>query len=262
MELSRKTGGGPAGALVVEVARYTGAARSHIRDEGLAATLKSAGRFIHTRATWPRIVAQRQGRTFTIGSATLAYELGRYNGAWLNERTVEVPLAKHVLSGVSPKAVLEVGNVLPRYGRSGHTIVDKYEAIDGVENEDILDYQPGTTFDAVVAVSTLEHVGFDEPVKNPVGPALALDAMRKLVSTDGFLLVTIPLGYNPDLDDSIAAGQFACARQFGLRRTSEDNEWVEDSLDALIGTKYGSPFPNANGLYVGLDGPAADAVRI
>jgi len=183
MELSRKTGGGPASALVVEVARYTAAARSHLRDEGLTASLKTVGRFIKTRAMRPGTVARRQGRSFTIGSATLAYELGRYNGAWLNERTVEVPLAKHVLSGLPPRTVLEVGNVLPRYGRTGHTVVDKYEAIEGgVENEDILDYQPDRTFDAVVAVSTLEHVGFDEPVKNTSGPALALDAMRKMVS--------------------------------------------------------------------------------
>lgn len=180
----------------------------------------------------------------------------------MNERTVEVPLAKHVLSGLSPRTVLEVGNVLPRYGRSGHTIVDKYEAIAGVLNEDILAFQPDRSFDAVVAVSTLEHVGFDEPVENPLGPVLALDAMRKLVSANGFLLVTVPLGYNPDLDDSIVTGQFACARQFGLRRTNADNEWVEEPLEGLIGTKYGSPFPNAIGLYIGLDGAAANSVRI
>lgn len=262
MELSRKTGGGPASALVVEVARYTGAARSHIRDEGLAATLKTAGQFIQSRVSRSRTVARRAGSTFTIGSATLAYELGRYNAAWLNERSVEVSLAKHVLSGISPKVVLEVGNVLPRYGRGGHTIVDKYEAIEGVQNEDILDYQPGRTFDAVVAVSTLEHVGFDEPVKNPLGPALALDAMRKLVSPNGFVFVTIPLGYNPGLDALIQSGQFTCARQFGLRRTNADNEWVEDSVDALVGMKYGRPFSSANAVFVGLDGPGAPSVRI
>lgn len=262
MELSRKAGGGPASALVVEVARYAGAARSHLRDEGLPATLRAAARLVRARATRPTTVARRQGRTFSIGAATLGYELGSYNNAWLNERSVEVSLAKHVLSGISPKDVLEVGNVLSRYGRSGHTIVDKYEDLDGVDNADILDYQPGRTFDAVVALSTLEHVGFDDPVKNPMGPAAALDALRKLVSPTGFVLVTVPLGYNPDLDDLLTSGQFACARQFGLRRRSADNDWVEDNVESIVGTSYGSPFTNANAVYVGVDGPGAQSVRI
>lgn len=245
MELSRKAGGGPAGALLVEVARYTGVVRSNIREEGVTCTVKKLGRFLQARALRPRTLAQRRGRTFSLGSATLPYELSRYNGAWLNERSVEISLAKHLLSGIAPDAVLEVGNVLARYGRSGHTIVAKYEDIEGVVNEDILDYQPGRNFDAVVAVSTLEHVGFDEAVKNPLGPALALDAMRSLLSPDGFVLTTVPLGYNPDLDDAIASGNFSCSRQFALRRTSAENDWVEDTVEAIwaLGTGDRSPLP-------------------
>lgn len=262
MELSRKVGGGPAGPLLVELARYTGVARSHLRDEGLTSTVKRLGRFLRARALRPRTVAQRRGRTFSVGAVTLPYELSRYNGAWLNERSVEISLARHLLSGLAPDAVLEVGNVLPHYDRSGHTVVDKYEAIEGVVNEDILEYQPGRTFDAVVAISTLEHVGFDEPNKNPLGPALALDAMRSHLSPGGFVLVTVPLGYNPGLDDSIATGRFSCSRQFSLRRTSKDNDWVQDSVEAALDADYGSPFPNANAVYIGLDGPGTAAVRL
>lgn len=262
MELSRKAGGGVASALMVEIARYGGVARSHLNEHGLSATMKTAGHFIQARARRSKTVAGRRGATFRVESATLSYELGRYNGAWLNERSVEIPLAKHLLSGISPDAILEVGNVLCHYDRSGHTVVDKYEAIEGVVNADILNYEPGRTFDAVIGVSTLEHVGFDEPQKNPLGPVLALDAMRSFLSDSGFVFVTVPMGHNPGLDASIASGRFSCSRQFSLRRTNAANDWVQDTVDAALGAQYGRPFPNANAVYVGLDGPGAASVRL
>lgn len=262
MELSRKVGGGRGSALTVEIARYADVFGGHLREDGLRATLGRTMRFLHERARRPKVVAQRRGRTFSVGTAVLPYELGRYNGAWLNERTVEIAVARHLLSGLDPESVLEVGNVLAHYGQVGHTVVDKYEAIEGVINEDILDFRPDRTYSAVVAISTLEHVGFDEPTKNEHAPTEALAAMRSLLSPSGFLLVTVPLGYNPGLDADIATGAFSCARQFSLRRVSAENEWVADTIEAAKGCAYGSPYNNANAVYVGIDGPGAASVRL
>lgn len=262
MELSRRAGGGRGSSLTVEIARYADVFGGHLREDGLRSTLGRTLRFFHERIRRPKVVARRKGRTFSVGTAVLPYELGRYNGAWLNERTVEIALAHHLLSGVDPETVLEVGNVLAHYGHTGHSVVDKYEAIEGVINDDVLDFHPGRTYDAVLAISTLEHVGFDEPTKIEHAATSALAAMRALVSPSGFLLVTVPLGYNPGLDSDIATGAFSCQRQFSLRRVSADNEWTADTVEAALGSTYGSPYNNANAVYVGIDGPGASSVRL
>lgn len=249
--------------LAAEMAGYAEVARFYLRREGLASTLKRLARFLAVRAARPRTIAERRGKTFTVGSATLPYELGRHNAAWLTERSVEIALAKHVLTGIAQGDVLEIGNVLAHFGRSGHTVVDKYDAKPNVVNEDILDYRPSRTFDAIVAVSTLEHVGFDEPeTPDPQAPTKALSALRDLLSPTGFLLVTVPFGYNAGLDASIAEGRFACERQFCLQRISADNDWREIDLPHALGARYGAPYADGNVLLVGLDGPGVSAARL
>lgn len=263
MGLWPKLDGSRRSALAAEVAGYVEVARFYLRREGLGSTLTRLGRFLKDRAARPQTIAQRRGQTFTVGSATLSYELGRYNGAWLTERSVEISLAKHVLHGIQPSDVLEVGNVLTHFGRSKHTVVDKYDKRPNVLNEDILDYRPGRTFDAIVAVSTIEHVGFDQPeTPDSEAPTKALAALRDLLSPTGFLLVTVPFGYNAGLDASIASGRFACERQFCLQRVSADNDWREIELAQALGAGYGAPYADGNVLFVGLDGPGVAAARL
>lgn len=167
------------------------------------------------------------------------------------------------LTGIAPHTVLEVGNVLGHFGSPGHTVVDKYDSGPGVLNQDILDYYPGRTFAAIVAVSTLEHVGFDRPeTPDPDAPAKALAALRRLLSPDGVLLVTVPIGYNAGLDASIAAGDFSCERQFCLQRVSVDNDWVQTDLQQALTSRYGAPYADGNAVFVGLDGAGSAAARL
>lgn len=76
--------------------------------------------------------------------------------------------------------------------------------------------------------------------------------MRHHLADDGVLLVTVPMGYNALLDAAIVDHRFSCPKEFSLRRTSIDDRWVQDDVQAVHGLPYGSRFRNANAVYVGL----------
>jgi hypothetical protein len=138
-------------------------------------------------------------RRFDHQNTKLSYAICRYNNTWLNERTIEIPIAKHLLKNSNKKDILEVGNVLQNYGFSKHTIVDKYEAGNQVINQDILDYKPKRTFKRIVTISTLEHIGQDEIPKDPKKVFQAIKHLQSLLSKDGEFYATIPNGYHQKL---------------------------------------------------------------
>lgn len=160
----------------------------------------------HVQAVLEHRQHQRRGpRTFTLDGVEHTQLVHPYNRTWRNERAVEVPIALAFLDR-HQGPVLELGNVLANYGRQGHVVVDRYEQTPEVLNEDIVDYQPAERFGAIVAVSTLEHVGWDEDPKDLGKIPRALLHLRHLLLPVGRLLVTCPLSYNPHLDALIASG--------------------------------------------------------
>lgn len=172
---------------------------------------------------------QTARRSFTFDGRTYPLFSHRYNRTWTNERAVEIPLARAFLTG----RVLEVGNVLSHYGHS-HTVVDKYEQAPGVLNVDVLDYHPDERFDRIVAVSTMEHVGWDEEPREPGKAGAAITHLRSLLAPDGRLLVTVPLGHNPPLDEQIRSGVLDPEREGFLRGIGR--EWSQLPRDeALVG---------------------------
>ena len=87
---------------------------------------------------------------------------------WRNERTVAVPIWNLVRRFEEQnKKILEVGNVLSYYFKVNHDILDKYEIMDGVINEDVVDFRPSKQYDLIVSIVTLEHVGWSESSKEP-----------------------------------------------------------------------------------------------
>src|SRR3989344_2958190 len=69
----------------------------------------------------------RPTKTFTFQGSKYNYFFHKYNVAWRNERTVEIPIIKRVVDRFKGKKILEVGNVLSHYFTVRHDIVDKYE---------------------------------------------------------------------------------------------------------------------------------------
>lgn len=199
-------------------------------------------------------------RSFTLDGSPLRYCVDTYNSTWHNERTVEVPVAVAHLEARGSGRTLEVGNVLSHYGftHPERVIVDKYEQAPGVLNIDVLDYDPGEVrFDLIVSVSTLEHVGFDEDVKEPDKPIRAVRHLRQLLAPGGVLLVTLPMGWNPHVDDFVRTSSFPFDQVRYLKRVSRLNRWRQTPAAELNGARYNVPFPAANVVVVGTaTGPA------
>lgn len=170
-----------------------------------------------------RVVPLR-GRQFSAGGTQLPYFVHHYNPTWRSERAVEIPLALEFRSRMRGRGA-EIGNVLAHYVETEHLRVDKYEQAAGVQNLDVLDFDPGP-LDWIIAISTLEHVGWDEEPRDPGKAVRALDHLRGLLVPSGRLFLTVPLGHNPGLDAAIRAGLEGRVRSLNLVR-GRGNTWTE-----------------------------------
>lgn len=189
---------------------------------------------------------------FYFGNHQLPYFHHPYNDTARNERAIEIPIAKHFYNQYNPKEILEVGNVLKHYFSLKHQVVDKYEHAPGVINKDIIAFKPKKKFGLILAVSTLEHVGWDEYPRDPEKVLTALNHLFTLLKKDGQLVFTVPLGYNHDLDTLLRASKIGLTQQFYFKRLTKSNRWQQQNTDILQGAKYNYPFPCANELMVGM----------
>ena len=198
--------------------------RRHPDEEALERALTKLGEGTLSRAT---LLAEltgtaEHGRVRLLDDAIAGALAARGRGKrlrhlsgppWLDERIVEIPW---VLSRLGSGAVLEVGHAFaePAYlsalVRSG---AERLAAVDLAEREvpglsafvgDVreLPFEPGT-FDQVLLLSTLEHVGADNTVyglaeARPGGAEDALAELRRVLRANGRLLVTVPAGEPAD----------------------------------------------------------------
>ena len=192
-------------------------------------------------------------RTFTLDGRELPYFVAGYNETWRNERSVELAVAFDWLARRGPGSVLEIGHVLGHYRPrgAGHVVVDLYEPAPDVLNVDALDYAPGRKFHSIVAVSTLEHVGFDEDDQDPDKSRRLVDHLATLLEPDGELLVTVPLGYNHALDEHLVAGRLGFDELAVLKRLTTLGAWEQADVADIPKFRYGFPFHRANAVAIG-----------
>lgn len=223
------------------------------RERGILYCLQHTAR---TTGYWTRLYLELcyysmfKSRTFRFQGETHRYFYHAYNATWRNERAVEVPIVWSIKQKAQGN-ILEVGNVLSHYFKVSHDIVDKYEKAVGVINEDVTGFRPNKRYNLIISISTLEHVGLDEEPRETGKIVSAVANLRTLLSEGGKILVTIPLGYNVELDRLVETGQIAFHRLFCLKRVSR-HEWKESDWNDVRGTKYGYPFPMANALVIGV----------
>jgi len=199
----------------------------------------------------------RSQRTFKFNDTEYKYFQHAYNTTWRTERAVELPIVFDFLNQFKGKRILEVGNVTSHYLDVKHTVVDKYEAGTNVNNIDIINYQTDNTFDLIVTVSTLEHVGWDEEPREPEKVFQAINKLKSLLAPAGLLVVTIPLGQNPVLDEYLRDGRVSFDEMYYLKRISKDNRWIQVEWKDIEGSKNNYPFRAANGLVIGITKNAA-----
>jgi len=192
-------------------------------------------------------------RYFKFDSQTYKYAARLYN----SERTIEVPIVMCEVDKCTKQSgsILEVGNVLNWHQPFKHTVVDKYEIANGVINEDIVTFNSDTKYDLIVMISTLEHVGYDEPILDNRKILTTLDKLRTLSKPGGKIVITVPLGYNKYLDDYIKQGYITADQMHLMHRISKNGRWCEvpfllcmESATPYI--TYNSPYPFANWVLV------------
>ena len=195
------------------------------------------------------LVAALPRRVVTVGGCRvpLHYEFRRWT--WRTERCVEIALGSRAVKSRRREDVLEVGNVLSFAGVAGQTVVDKYEEGPGVVNVDIVDFDPGRTYELVVSISTLEHVGRDEVPQDLDKASVALERVADLGAQ---LLVTIPVGVHPQLESAFLSGPFD--EIVLLVKTGRLARWEPRPVDARSHVRYGTPYACGNGILVGMRG--------
>ena len=192
-------------------------------------------------------------KKFSFNGEELNYFYHRYNNTWVNERVVETPIAMSFVKKYKGKRILEIGNVLNHYFHFPHDVVDKYEVALDVINEDVIDFKPQQKYDLIISVSTMEHVGWDETPRQPEKFLKTFENLFKnCLVFEGQIVVTLPIGYNAFFDELLKKEKISFFREYFLKRISRNNSWQEINREEALRIKYGSPFPNANAIIVGI----------
>jgi len=226
-------------------------------------------------------------RTFTFKGKELYYNRIRFNNP--TERAVEISVAFDFIANLTnPQKILEIGNVLSHYENSlsenigirTRRIVDKFEIDLGVENQDLMSLPSAEKYDAIVSISSVEHVGQgDDPsggygeqaqTRDLEAPLKAIAKIYDLLALDGKALITVPFGKLTDAEwyiqfskeyldvlwkkygipkDAIAANYLKLID----RETADDKHymlWKEVDVRELSESEYGWPLSQANSIAV------------
>lgn len=222
-----------AGELRIEPRRRQRIAAA-IRRDGVLPVAESLARWVGGYAA--SFVKEPAG-SFAYRGRTYPYHVSRNGRTWMTERGVELPIFAELVRGAEGRRVLEVGRTLNGYfdGLS-HTVVDKYDEHAEVARVDALDYRPAEPFDLIVAVSTVEHIGWDELPRDRDKALRAVEHLRSLLAPGGELVFDWPLGAHPGLDEAADSGVLPV--EGCLRRVGRTNRWVEASWAEVRGTPY------------------------
>jgi SAM-dependent methyltransferase len=226
-------------------------------------------------------------RTFVFNKQEFYYNRIRFNNP--TERAVEIPIAFNFLAALNkPASILEVGNVLSHYenhlserlGITSRRIVDKFEVEVGVDNEDLMNLPSDKKYDAIVSLSTVEHIGqkgdpsggYGEQEENRdlEGPLKAIAKIYDLLAPDGKALITVPFGKLIDGEWYIQFSKeylYLLGKKYGIPKEAVsvnclkliDREtkgssfnvlWEELDALELSYVEYGAPFSQANAIAV------------
>ena len=234
-----------------------GKAVNAYRKEGLSYLLKEGSKMCSYLIKNGLILGYyricKSNEFFEFNGNRYRYFYSLYGATWNTERSIEIPIVWTLVdkSYSEKKRVLEVGNVLSYRFYITHDVVDKYDKIDHVINEDILDYNPPYKYDLIVSISTLEHVGYDEEIKDPTKIIKSIKNLKRLLNSNGKLVVTLPLGQNIEMDKLIAQKILAFDKMFYMKR-EKGNKWIQMKEINPCSAIYNYQIPTANAIVIGI----------
>lgn len=198
----------------------------------------------------PAIIPLLPKKQFEFRGRLLNAFYHRYNMTWAGERCIEIPIARTYLDQFAGKAVLEVGNVLSHYFPVAHDVLDKFEKGPGIINEDIIGFAPPKQYDLILSISTFEHIGYDDEAEGSSSQKIqnAITwCTQKLLAPGGRLVITVPVGYNPELDQLIQNGGLKPSSELYMRRV-RNLDWVVSAKAEALKCRFRTPFPYANAI--------------
>ena len=223
-------------------------------------------------------------RSFFFKGKELGYNRIRYNNP--TERCVEIPIAFDFLANLQKRdRILEVGNVLSYYentlsesvGIFHRKIVDKFEEDLGVDNEDLMDLPSTEKYDAILSISTVEHIGqavepsgtYGERIekRDLEAPLKAIAKIYDLLDVGGTAFITVPFGTLTDGDWQIQfSGQYlSLLTKYGIPKEAISSHflklidrhpvwekaqmiWAEADGLEVSDAEYNYPLPYANAI--------------
>jgi 2-polyprenyl-3-methyl-5-hydroxy-6-metoxy-1,4-benzoquinol methylase len=188
----------------------------------------------------------------------VGYSSGEVGVRWVNERVAEVPYAFRALSRV-PRGgrILDVGATESTVCLSLATLGYEVTAIDPRPNPlsherlrtvvaQIEEWEAGTEFDAVLCLSTIEHLGTGEYEQQETGRSVDLDAMKRmqeLTKPGGLLVMTTAVGeassnessrvYDREGLDELLAGWEVEDLTLIQRKDATSWETIEEKIEEL-----------------------------
>lgn len=191
-------------------------------------------------------------RYFNYNGSRLEYFQHPKNLVWTNERGIEIPIIIDYIKKSSAQNILEVGAVLPHYyPQLKHDVVDKFEKNIGIINEDIITFHPSTKYDLIVSISTLEHVGFEDDLKDSEGILKAINNLKEnCLAEKGKIIITLPLGYNKDVDRYLFDKRLGFSQEYYFKKKSVLNTWEEINPEEARKVKF-DRF-SAQGIVIGI----------
>ena len=189
--------------------------------------------------------------TFEFQGNTYHYLFHEYHTTWKNERAVVIPIVWDIVKRYQEqgKRILEVGNVLSYYFQVNHDILDKYEIIDGVINEDVVDFNPPNQYDLIVTIFTLSWL--DKTPRDLMKFMRAIENLNRLLAEDGQMVIVHDLGYNHEMDKLLENGTLQLHEQHYLKRMS-NHRWQQVTWEDVKDLEYDMSVPTANGVIVGI----------
>lgn len=213
-----------------EIKRLKSRLLHNLKHGGLLNTFKRGADKIIVLAAEKPMKSKYSGKRFPFFKKSLPLFIHSYNATWRNERSVEIAAALDFLDGKENQQILELGNVLSYYHDFKSVVVDKYEQSSNCINEDFLDYDPKRKFDGFISISTLEHVGWDEPEKHETKAIDCIHRVKDLVSDLDNVLISFPLNYNPYLDAAVRQKKLPFKETLILVRKDPNLTWEEATI--------------------------------
>lgn len=221
--------------------------------------------------------------TFEFNNKILSYNRIAIAFNNISERAIEVPIGLDFLQQYREKRILEIGNVLRQYEQNEtikRDILDKFEIHPDVMNIDLMDYNPEKKYDAILSISTVEHIGQSANPQNTYGeskerkdreaPLKAICKIYHLLNKGGKGLITVPYGQLMDLDWLIQFSDeylnvlthiygfphntltTSYYKKIDMELATENpwQIWRQCEKEELKNTHFNTPFAFANGLAI------------